>query len=128
MDDGTKTVIGIIVVILLIIFGVNKCDDNKKEKMLEERNRIEAQTQYQTCPYCYGNKYVYDPNYGYNVLCPVCFGSGQVEVPKNGNQPSFTGRKYDCERCLCPGYKRTSTFNSDCKICGHPKSWHYSQQ
>ncbi|MDR0970379.1 MAG: hypothetical protein LBM67_07580 [Lentimicrobiaceae bacterium] len=41
---------------------------------------------------------------------------------------SFSGRKYDCERCLCKKYEKKSTFNSDCKNCGHIKSWHYSQK
>lgn len=45
-----------------------------------------------------------------------------------GSQPSFTGNKYDCERCLCPHYEKKSTFDSDCKNCDHPKGWHYSQQ
>lgn len=45
-----------------------------------------------------------------------------------GRQPSFTGNKYDCERCFCPRYEEMSPFNSDCKNCKDPKGWHYSQK
>ena len=44
-------------------------------------------------------------------------------------QPSFTGgyRKYKCSvnGCLCTKYEKKSTFNEDCKNCGHHKGDHY---
>ena len=44
-------------------------------------------------------------------------------------QPSFTGgyRKYKCcvGGCLCSKYEKKSTFNDDCKNCGHHKGDHY---
>lgn len=42
-------------------------------------------------------------------------------------QPSFGSyRKYKCKvgGCLCTDYKPKSTFNSDCKNCGHAKEDH----
>ena len=45
-------------------------------------------------------------------------------------QPSFTGNKYKCSvgGCLCRKYEPKSTFNSDCKNCGHHKKDHYEFQ
>lgn len=97
------------------------------------------------CTACYGNGYVWVPvqtiygiqnqQYtckncsGYGVItCRTCKGKGVVYANSRSNRNISFGSKYDCERCLCPRYNKKSTFNSDCKNCDHPKSWHYSQK
>ena len=50
---------------------------------------------------------------------------------KSSSTPTFTGshRKYKCSgrngKCLCTKYEKKSTFDSDCKNCGHHKKEHY---
>ena len=84
----------------------------------------------ETCPHCEGRKYVYNTGLGCNESCPTCNGSGRIAKQSTGPQISFTGgsRNRDCQRCDCSGYKRKSTNNSDCGICGHPQSYHFSQR
>lgn len=96
-----------------------------------------------SCTACYGYGFIWVPVQtpygmqqqkikcrscaGYGVIvCKTCKGYGVLYSTRSN--PSFGGRKYDCERCLCPKYSRKSTFNSDCKNCGDPKNWHYSQK
>lgn len=81
-----------------------------------------------------GQSFTIGPNEGW-VWMPgeklyVKYASGQIvywTYNPNVYKPTFQGRKYDCERCLCTKYEKKSTFNSDCK-CGHPKNYHYSQK
>lgn len=115
-----------------------------------------AMAQQRLCPTCNGNKgWACSSCYGYGVQwmpiqtpwgiqnqkvqCSKCGGYGRIACSTcNGygviystrSNPTFGGRKYDCERCLCTRYSPKSTFNSDCKNCqpSHPRSWHYSQK
>ena len=137
MDDGTKKVIGVIVVIFLIIFGVNKCEENEKKERLEEQRRIEAQRpqyEYQLCSACGGQGqiyYVYDAFSGYWSPCTACGGQGQVKVQVNRSQPSFTGM-LKCSKCNCLGWPVGLGKNSKCtnvisisgEKCGHKFTEH----
>jgi hypothetical protein len=55
----------------------------------------------------------------------------EFENKHSTSNPSFTGRgsyrKYKCSvgGCLCTKYEKKSTYNTDCKNCGHHKGEHY---
>ncbi len=75
------------------------------------------------CSYCSGNGVVFNPYSGNYVHCQHCGGTGTITK----SNPAFTGSKYACGNggCLCRKYEKKSTFNSDCKNCGHAKEDHY---
>ena len=120
MDDGTKKVIGVIAVIILIIFGISKCEDNKKKKLLEEQSR-RPQGELQWCPSCKGDKVIYNPYYGTYESCKKCDGLGLIWVEKNRSQIPFTGR-LDCTKCSCNGY--VPAYAGSTGDCANPKCGH----
>ena len=132
MSSGDKSVIRVIAVILLIIFGINKYIESEKEnEQIEELRkkfqRIDEQKQqyeYQLCSFCNGGGQVlYD---GYVVTCQNCNGKGQVAVPKKGT-PSFGSNWYPCKYngCTCRGYIKPKYYEKCARPgCGHECSDH----
>jgi hypothetical protein len=127
MSSGDKSVIRVIAVILLIIFGINKYIESEKEneqieELREKFQRIDEQKQqyeYQLCSFCNGNGQVlYD---GYSVTCQNCNGKGQVVIQKKG-RPSFGSSWHPCNYgngCTCRGFAEDKYFPKICKNCGH---------
>ena len=124
-----------VIIILLLLIGINV---HAQQRVCPTCSGYKGSA----CTACYGNGFTWVQRYtpyglqnvrvacnrcgGYGMIaCRTCKGYGVIFSTRSN--PSF-GAKYDCERCLCPRYRRKSTFNSDCKNCSHPQGWHYSQK